>query len=74
MEGYENIPCPSCGVPITVSAGDAVGTCPSCGAQVEVLEDGTYWQPFAMWLLGILTGAVAVVGTASAVGYKLYTR
>ena len=72
MEGYESVPCPSCGIPITVSAGDIVGACPSCGVQLEVLEDGGYWQPFAMWLLGIITGVGAVVGGATAVGYKLY--
>lgn len=74
MEEYESVPCPSCGGAITVSAGDTTGTCPNCGVQLEVLEDGGYWQPFAMWLLGILTGVGVTVGTASAVGYKLYTR
>ena len=72
MERYESVPCPSCGRAINISAGDTTGTCPSCGVQLEVLEDDGYWQPFAMWLLGILTGVGAVVGGATAVGYKLY--
>jgi len=70
-----NATCPECGAELAVSAGPGtIITCPSCGTRLEVLanDDAGYWPLFAMWLLGILTGIGAVVGVASAVGYKIY--
>jgi len=65
--------CPECGTELAISAEPgAIITCPSCGTTLQVQADTNYWALFAMWLLGIITGAGAVIGGAAAVGYKIY--
>jgi len=65
--------CPECGAILAISGEPgAILTCPSCGTTLQVQADNDYWALFAMWLLGIITGAGAVIGGAAAVGYKIY--
>jgi len=69
-----NATCPECGAVLAISGEPGtIITCPSCGTTLEVQANNTdYWALFAMWLLGIITGAGAVIGGAAAVGYKIY--
>lgn len=70
MEMIEQIPCPVCGELLAVDSTTLM--CPSCGTSLEVLADEDYWPSFAMFLLGVITGAGGLMGVAAFTGYKMY--